>query len=413
MAQDYTMKQYIDPASTASLFQQQKMQEQQMRQGNEQIAESKLSRSMKIMELASTMTQQLMKTVQDGQTKKLMNDYAALASKPVPTLETESGPKMAAQAEANRQAKLKELAIKINPAEATKLQLKAAYEAPNKPTKTYQQSQMQVPDEKGSMQTYGVTFDTSSGKYLNPQTGKPITSPKDLEGLPERGYAQAKLTAGFTVDGQEIVRDARTGNKYVMSYDEKGNPVQTKYEGVIYPKMDNIPAGFSDSLSELAYSQEVLGRMTSTFNKDFVGPVAAKYGKMSKYLDSLTEDQKVEFYGNVAEYKNSIIKAITGAQMSEVEAKRIVQQIPDENASPKAFMSALKRTYMATQQRLDAKQRTLAAGGYITRGNIAAPEEITKQIEKKLGIGTKNQTGLPQIGEMFNGGKVINIKRIR
>lgn len=262
----------------------------------------------------------------------------------------------------------------------------------------YQQSQIQVPDKDGNMKTLATTFDKTSGKQLNPFTGKPITSVADTEGLLERGYAQGKVAAGYTIDGREVVRDIRSGVKSVITFDpETGKKNIEPYNGVIFQRLDNVPAGFTDSMGELAYSQKVLDRMLGTFKTTYTGPIAAKAGKMTKYVESLTKEQQVEFYGNVAEYKNSIIKAITGAQMSEVEAKRIVQQIPDENASPKAFMAGLKRAYIATNERLKAKEKALAAGGYVTRGGFANSESITEEINKKFKNIDKQTETTPQI----------------
>lgn len=315
----------------------------------------------------------------------------------VPTTEARNTP--------DYQAKLQSLASKVSPDKAAEYVLKDAFTKETASSnRGFQQSTIQRPDSKtGQMRTYSVSFDTKTGDYVNPVTKKPLVTEEDFNALPERGYAQGMRPAGYTVDGKEVVADQRTGNKYVVTFDDKGSPVQSKYDGVVYPKLDNVPSGFADSVYNLDYSQKVLGRMVDTFDKTFVGPGIAKIGKMSKYIDTFSEEQKVEFYGNVAEYKNSIIKAITGAQMSEVEAKRIIQQIPDENASPTAFMAGLRRSYQATKEMIDTKQKVLSAGGYITRGSIANPEFITKEIDKKLGLGkppVKSDIKIPSTSEI-------------
>lgn len=202
---------------------------------------------------------------------------------------------------------------------------------------------------------------------------------------PVAGYAPTARKVGFTSDGREVTAD-RYGNKFVTSVDESGQPTAEPFEGTVFPGLENVPTGFADAMGELSYSQEVLNRINTNFNESFVGPIAARAGKMSSYLNELTDDQRVAFYGDVAEYKNSIIKAITGAQMSEVEAKRIIQQIPNENASPKAFMAALKRVHLATNQRLQAKERALANGGYVQRGSLAKTEDLAAAFDEKTGL---------------------------
>ena len=87
----------------------------------------------------------------------------------------------------------------------------------------------------------------------------------------------------------------------------------------------------------------------------------------------------------MAEYKNSIIKAITGAQMSEVEAKRIIQQIPNENASPSAFKAGLKRAWRATNERIQTKVKGAEKGGYAYRGTPMTAEQAETLFNEKFG----------------------------
>lgn len=254
--------------------------------------------------------------------------------------------------------------------------------------KNFQQSQIQVKGPDGRMRTVVVGYDQSTNQYLNPLTGQQVTSESQLLDLPERGYAQTLRPAGYTADGKEVVADQRSGEKFVVGKDTQGNETYDSYNGKIYPKLDNVPAGITEALGELNYSGEVLKEIGKTFDPAFVGPIAARAGKMSQYVGALTDEQKVQFYGNVAEYKNSIIKAITGAQMSEVEAKRIVQQIPNENASPTAFVAGLKRAYQMTQRRITAKRDALASGGYAMRSDQMAPmtaEDLNQLFDQKLG----------------------------
>lgn|SRR3990167_1409337 len=245
----------------------------------------------------------------------------------------------------------------------------------------FQQSGIQITDEQGRVKTVPVSYDTATGTYIHPLTKQPITDTSQLRDLPNRGYAQGFRSAGYTADGQEVVAEQRTGKKYVV--DEDGE--YQEFGGQIFAKKENLPAGLTESLSELEYSQQVLGRIGESFNPDFVGPIAATAGKMSAYLEALTNEQRVQFYGNMAEYKNSIIKAITGAQMSEVEAKRIIQQIPNENASPSAFKAGLKRAWRATNERIQTKVKGAEKGGYAYRGTPMTAEQAETLFNEKFG----------------------------
>ena len=55
------------------------------------------------------------------------------------------------------------------------------------------------------------------------------------------------------------------------------------------------------------------------------------------------EDQE-DLLAATSAFKNAIIKDITGAQMSEPEAKRIMKQIPDENDPPIRWRAKAKQT---------------------------------------------------------------------
>jgi hypothetical protein len=312
------------------------------------------------------------------------------------------------------------LAVKINPNKAAENIIDEASKKMFNPEGTrnqsrFQQSSIQIPDPKtGEMKTYATTFDQTTGQQLNPMTGKPILSPEDAHGLMERGYAQGKRSAGYNLEGKEVVADQRSGAKFIIEINpETGMKSEVPYNGVIYPKKENIPAGLSDSLGELNYSGKVLDRMMTTFNESYVGPVAARAGKMSQYVGTLTEADRVAFYGNVSEYKNSIIKAITGAQMSEVEAKRIIQQIPNENASPKAYMAGLKRAYNATQERISAKEAQAVRSGGVLRGSAVDSNKIKKELNAKFDkiLGT-DTGGAPVVGGMFQGQKILKVKKI-
>lgn len=259
----------------------------------------------------------------------------------------------------------------------------------------FQQSAMQVNDPKtGRLKTVAVMFDGQSGKYFNPLTREEITSEAELQNLPEKGFAQTESPDGFTSDGRQIVRN-RSGSLSTVESDGTHKP----YSGVVYKQIENAPSAFMESLSDLSYSQNVLKRMAETFNPEFVGPIAAKAGNMTKYLDALTDDQRVQFYGDYAEYKNSIIKAITGAQMSEVEAKRIIQQIPDINASPEAFVSGLKRAYASAESRIKSKQEALKRNGFALRSEFESPissESLNEMFDQKLSKARKQTSTNPE-----------------
>ena len=64
-----------------------------------------------------------------------------------------------------------------------------------------------------------------------------------------------------------------------------------------------------------------------------------------------------DFKAATSAFRNSVIKAITGAQMSEPEARRIMQQIPSENDAPQVWMAKYEQT-RKNMQDLENRTRT-------------------------------------------------------
>lgn len=272
-------------------------------------------------------------------------------------------------------------AININPDYAAKQVIGQAFPgASSAHSPKFQQSGVQIRDKDGKLRTVGVAFEEATGQIIDPFTRQPITNASDLSSLPDRGYAQGFGSAGYTEDGREVVRETRSGAKFVIGPDGE----YEAYTGKIFPKLENIPASMTDAIGELNYSQTLLTTIADSFDPDYVGPVAAKAGKISSYLDAITDEQRVEFYANVAEYKNAIVRAITGAQLNKDEVPRIMQQLPDENTSPKAFLAALKRAYIATNNKIQSKQRALKKGGYVQRGDFALEQDVIAEFDKKM-----------------------------
>lgn len=63
------------------------------------------------------------------------------------------------------------------------------------------------------------------------------------------------------------------------------------------------------------------------------GPIVGRIAP-TKGLFGLTTKEQESFMAATSAFKNAIIKEITGAQMSEVEAKRIMKQVPDITDPP-------------------------------------------------------------------------------
>src|SRR6266545_3392705 len=91
-------------------------------------------------------------------------------------------------------------------------------------------------------------------------------------------------------------------------------------------------------LSEADAIKAHLGDMNKNFNADYVGPLAGRIGSVVSATTGFKDDPKrADFIAQAAVYKNRLVKFITGAQMSEIETKRLINEIPDVNDPPATF----------------------------------------------------------------------------
>jgi hypothetical protein len=84
------------------------------------------------------------------------------------------------------------------------------------------------------------------------------------------------------------------------------------------------------TIAETRASIDALDNLKSLFDsvQTRTGPVAGRLDPL-KGLLGMTTDEQEAFMAATSAFKNAIIKEITGAQMSEQEANRIMKQVPD------------------------------------------------------------------------------------
>jgi hypothetical protein len=96
------------------------------------------------------------------------------------------------------------------------------------------------------------------------------------------------------------------------------------------------------------------------------GPVVGRIDPI-KGLVGFTSQEQEEFMAATSAFKNQVIKAITGAQMSEPEAKRIMKQIPDTTDPPDRWKAKFKAT-KRNMERLQIKRSEV-----LKRSGITSP----------------------------------------
>ncbi len=108
------------------------------------------------------------------------------------------------------------------------------------------------------------------------------------------------------------------------------------------------PAGVQTNVLGNETASAQLARLQQMFNeggKDLVGPFEGRARSIGQQLPGVPVNQEFsDFEAATSAFTNSVIKAITGAQMSEPEARRIKQQIPLTSDKPEVWMSKAQQT---------------------------------------------------------------------
>lgn len=166
--------------------------------------------------------------------------------------------------------------------------------------------------------------------------------------------------------------------------------------------------GLEENVIATQNSLATLNDSISGFERDYLtvqGTVrAAKLWAMEKAGATLPKsdqrwyEQMTDWQGNAYDFMNEEIKRLTGAQMSEFEAKRLRKALPDpENDSPTQFMSKAKRI----QNKLTLIQ---ARGMYYLNEGLQPPKQggnwamSLDQTEKMLKQRVKELTEIFEAG---------------
>ena len=133
----------------------------------------------------------------------------------------------------------------------------------------------------------------------------------------------------------------------VLTFND-GNVVSSQW----YP--GNPTGGERTRIADTESMRTSLDALKGLFKPDYVGPIAGRVGTLGQKIPGVpVDDGQAQFYAATSAVRNAIIKAITGAQMSEPEAKRITSQIPSENDKPEVWNAKYIQS-IANVERLDA-----------------------------------------------------------
>ena len=165
------------------------------------------------------------------------------------------------------------------------------------------------------------------------------------------------------------------GQLYAQDYDYNPQTRQEIPSGDMYPSKQPGGAeikissgGEREKLAAGLASLDLLDNLHDLFKEAYVGPVAGRVGKVKDIFGGNPLKQS-EFNAATATLKNQVIKEITGAQMSEPEAKRIMKQIPDVTDPPSVWQAKWNQT---RKNLFNVRKRRLEV---MERSGIKIPEE--------------------------------------
>lgn len=136
------------------------------------------------------------------------------------------------------------------------------------------------------------------------------------------------------------------------------------------------PASASErtAIAESRASIDALNNLKGLFKEEFVGPIKGKISPLAGLVGQTTQEQEA-FMAATSAFKNMIIKQITGAQMSEPEAKRIMKQIPDITDPPARWKAKWEQSLKNVERIQKRRLQVLQQSGIRVPGDSAAPLE--------------------------------------
>ena len=193
----------------------------------------------------------------------------------------------------------------------------------------------------------GKTVMQAPESWAKPQITPVISNGKHFGySITHRGKSDFIQTKGAYKEGQIV--PVKEGNE-IVNYEYTGGELVEKSRGERYkPASTTVNIGKSsaserENLARGEASIAELDNLKGLFDESFVGPIAGRVGSVKDIFGGNKEKQS-EFNAATFAFKNFIIKEITGAQMSEVEAARIMKQIPDVNNPPSVWKAKWKQS---------------------------------------------------------------------
>ena len=192
--------------------------------------------------------------------------------------------------------------------------------------------------QQASLSPQAQGFTLGQGQSRFDAQGNPIAAVAPQEVSPSQGISQAKLDRINLLQSKVEAGTATEQDKTILDKMLSGVPQ-------VQINMGKTTGGERTALAETEASLDSLNNLQFLFDKTTTrtGPLAGRIDPTKGLFGLTTEDQEA-FMAATSAFKNSVIKDITGAQMSEPEATRILKQIPDITDPPSRWKAKLEQT---------------------------------------------------------------------
>jgi len=245
----------------------------------------------------------------------------------------------------------------------------------------------QLPPERTWGSSIGQAFmNYMRGKQMKRQQGMEEQQFGIESALKQAQTQKATAEAGQSESMQNVLqgllrgKEGGIGGLGLEDYDVSIGPGGPTFQPIKLPsptERTDIATGRAslDALDNL----KVLFDSTQTKTGPVIGRMAPTKG-----LFGLTTDEQEAFMAATSAFKNAIIKEITGAQMSEVEAKRIMKQVPDITDPPTRWQAkwiqSKKNLEFLQQRRLEVLGQSGMRVPTGVQGVTTTPQKPTQQI---------------------------------
>lgn len=221
------------------------------------------------------------------------------------------------------------------------------------------------------------TLTPGAGRFTG--AGQLVAERKPAPMQPTQKAAQAKLDAYNKA--KAVSAEQRTKHQQA---------VVDKYEigqALVQINLGRASPTERTSIAETRASIDALNNIKDLYDnaKTRTGPIA---GRLDPILGVFgwTSNEQEDFMAATSAFRNQIIKEITGAQMSEVEAKRILKQVPQETDPPARWEAKWKQSKknleFLQKRRLEILQQSglQAPGGQMINVENMTDEEIDAEL---------------------------------